>query len=63
MSERAVKKDLAVIDDEHAMTELLDVLHVMASQQRHDPMLLVVDAQKFPHTLLADDIESDCWFV
>src|SRR3954469_24740045 len=58
-AEWTVKKDFAVIDDEDAVAQLLDVLHVMAGQHRDDAMFLVVDAQKFTNPFLTDDIEAD----
>ena len=42
--ERAVEKNFAVIDDDDAMTKLLDVLHVMAGQHGDDACSLIVDA-------------------
>src|SRR5262245_16193819 len=45
LCQRAVEKDLAVIDHQHAVTQLLDVLHVMAGEQCDDAMFLIVDPQ------------------
>ena len=57
--ERPVEEDLAVIDHDDAIAQLLDVLHVMARQHRHDAVLAIVDAEELAHALLADDVESD----
>src|SRR6202011_4483875 len=57
--ERAVEKDFAMIDDDDAVAQLLDVLHVMAGQHRHDLVLRVVEAEKFSHPFLANDVEAD----
>ena len=45
------------------MTQLLDILHVMAGQQRDDTMFLIVNTQKFPDPFLTDHIQADRWFV
>src|ERR1051325_7031120 len=58
-----VKKDFAVVDYQHAMTQLLDVLHVMAGEQRHDAMLLIVDAQELADPLLANYVETNGWLI
>ena len=43
--------------------QLLDVLHVMAGEHGDDAMLGIVEAQKFAHAFLADDIEADRRFI
>jgi hypothetical protein len=45
------------------MTQLLDVLHVMAGEQCDDAMLLVVDAQKFADSFLANHVQTDCRLI
>ena len=45
------------------MAKFLDVLHVMARQQRNYAMFLVVNAEKFTHPFLADDIQANCRLI
>jgi len=46
------KKDLAVVDDDDPVAQLLNVLHVVGSEQRGDPVARRVFAEKFAHLLL-----------
>src|ERR1700752_589849 len=59
----AIKEHLAVVDDNYATTQLLDVLHVVAGQNSGDSFLFIVVEQKVPHVYLADHIKPDRWFV
>ena len=61
--ERTIEENFAVIDDENAMAKFFDVLHVMTGQQCHNAVFLVVNAQKFSHPLLTNDIQPDRRFV
>src|SRR5205807_3085572 len=63
LRQRTVEENLAVIDHEHAIAQLFDVLHVMAGQQRDNAMFLVVNAQKFADAFLTDYIQADCRFI
>src|SRR6266487_889522 len=59
LCQRAIEKDFAMVDYQHPMTQRLDVLHVMAGEQCDDAMLLIVNAQKFAHSLLANHVQTD----
>src|SRR6266487_4549569 len=63
LTKRSVKKNLAMVDDENAMTKLFNVLHVMAGQEGHDAVFFIVDPQKFADALLTNDVQTDGWFV
>src|SRR5205085_3554369 len=57
--ERTVEKDFAVVDDNDAVAQFLDVLHVMARQHRHDLMFGIVEPEKFAHSFLTYDVETN----
>ena len=59
LRERTVEEDFAVVDHQDAMTKFLDILHIMAGQQRDDTMFLVVDTQKLADTFLTHDIQPN----
>ena len=61
--ERAVEKDSAMIDDDHPVTQLLDILHIMTGQHRDNSVLGVVETEKLANAFLANDIEPDCGFI
>src|SRR6266487_343267 len=63
LGKRTVEEDFAVINHQNAMTQFLDILHIMARQQGNDPMFLVVNAQKLADTFLTNDIQSNRRFV
>jgi hypothetical protein len=48
-----------VIDDDHAFAQLLDILHVVAGEHRHDLVLGVIEPEEFAHLFLAGDVEAD----
>ena len=49
----------ALVDDDHAFAELLDVRHVVAGQEDRDLVAPVVIGEEAAHGPLADDIEAD----
>src|SRR4029453_3325855 len=59
----SVEHDAPVINKDDALTELLDVLHIVTGQQ--DPGLAsrLVVLEKPAHGLLADDIKADRRFI
>src|SRR6266481_203352 len=63
LCQRAIEKDFAMVDYQNAMTQCLDVLHVMTGEQCDDAMFLIVDAQKFANAFLANHVQTDCRFI
>src|SRR6185436_20640686 len=62
-TEASVEEDFAVVNDDDALTQRLDVRHVMTREQDRRLMLRVVLAEEFANNFLGNDIESDRWFV
>src|SRR5207237_1572519 len=56
---RPVEEDFAVIDDDDAIAQLLNVLHVMAGQHRDDAVLRIIESKKFADALLTNDVQAD----
>jgi hypothetical protein len=52
-----------VIDHENAMTQFLDILHVVAGQQCNNVMFLIVNTQKFANPFLTDHVQANRWFI
>ena len=63
VAEPAVEEEVAVVDDDDASTELLDVGHVMAGEQDGGLAGRVVIAQEFADILLRNHVEADGGFV
>ena len=59
LAEAAIEEDRAVINDNDALAQLLDVGHVMAGEQDGRLLLRVVLAQELPHGLLGDHVQAD----
>ena len=59
----AVEEDFAVVDDDDALAQLLDVGHVMAREQNRGFLLGIVAANEFAHGFLGNDIQADGRFV
>ena len=57
--ELAVEEDRALVDDDHAAAERLDIRHVVAREQDGRLALRVVVTQEFTNDLLRDDVEAD----
>src|SRR5213078_2624040 len=47
----------------HPIAQLCDVLHIMTGQERDDAVFGIINAQEFTHPFLANDIETDRWFI
>ncbi len=58
-AEGAVEEEPPMVDDDDAPAERLDVLHVMAREDRDDLVVFVICAEKFAHALLARHVEAD----
>ena len=59
----AVKEQFAMVDDDDAAAELLDVRHVMAGEHDGGLLLLIVAADEFAHGLLRNHVQADGRFV
>src|SRR5688500_2299532 len=59
VGERPVKKNAAMIDNDHPLTQLLDVLHVMAGQHRDDAVLRIVLAEELADFFLTGHVETN----
>jgi hypothetical protein len=57
--ERAVEEDFAMIDDDHAWAERLDVAHVVAGEDGGDLLIAIVVAEEIADALLRRDVEAD----
>jgi hypothetical protein len=57
--ERAIGQDESVADDDHALGERLDVVHVVRRQDHRDTALAIELLHEVAHGELGDGIEAD----
>ena len=55
----AVEENAAMVDNDHASAQRLDICHVMAGEEDGRFLRLVVAAQELPDRLLRHDVEPD----
>src|SRR2546430_2492867 len=52
-----------MIDNDHALAQLLNILHIMTSQKNRRVMTFVVCFDKITELLLHQNIKADCGFI
>src|SRR5579885_2391628 len=63
LAQPAVEKNPAVVNNDHALAQFLNVRHIMAGQQNRRLLLGIVATDKFTHRFLRDNVQADGRFV